>query len=88
MKAIIRSTMTLTIRNIAEMISTVPMMAFEVLPEDHRDAVARQAGPGEHRLDQEGVAEHRREIEADDGERRDQRRPEGIAVGDPLLGKP
>ena len=60
----------------------------EVLPDDHLDAVARDARPDEDLLDQEGVAEERREIEPEDGQRRDEGRAEGVARGDAKGGKP
>ena len=79
--------MTFTTRNIADMIEHHADDRVEVLAQDHRDAVARKAGPGEHRFDQERVAEHSREVEADDGQRRDQRGPERIAARDAPLRK-
>src|SRR5476649_2796096 len=42
----------------------------EVLAEDGAHAVARDAGPGEDHLDDEGIADERRKFQAEDGERR------------------
>ena len=76
--------MMLTIRKVADDDQHRADDGVEILPEDHLDAVARDAGPDEHRFDQEGVAEQRREVEAEDGQRRDEGRAEGVAGGDPL----
>ncbi len=67
------------------MTSTVADDRIQILAQDDGDAIARQSRPREHQLDEERIAEHGREIEADDGERRDQRRAERVAVGDAPL---
>jgi len=50
----------------------------EVLLQDGADAVGGHARPGEDELDHEGVADQRREFEAEDGEWRDEARPEHV----------
>ena len=59
---------------------------IEVLAEDRAQAVARDAGPGEHHLDDEGIADQRRKLEAEDGERRDAGQPQHVLERDHAAG--
>src|SRR5262249_47696411 len=58
----------------------------EVLLEDGRAEERPQPGQREDRLDDEGAADERRRVDADDRQQRERRRPQGVAPQDPAVG--
>ena len=81
------STMMLTMRNIAPITSTVPTMALRSFRRIAKTPYLAMPRPDEHGLHQEGVAQHHREVEAEDRECRDHRGTERVLESDLILPK-